>query len=230
MALNVVREIDGRVAVRRVLMSVSDKTGLDAFVEGLVAACPGVTLYSTGGTHAAVERVLGPERASRHLVSVSAYTGQPEMQGGLVKTLDFKIYLGLLSETYNEAHRADLARTAAVAIDLVVVNLYPFSQTVARPGVTPEEARTNIDIGGPCMVRASAKNYLRVASVTEPADYPALLAELGAHGGTLGLETRFSLMRKAFAHTARYDAAIAAHFAGVTPEQVRGCYTVHDAP
>ena len=230
MALNVVSEIDGRVAVRHVLMSVSDKTGLEAFVPGLVAACPGVKIYSTGGTFTALQQLLGPDLAAKHLVSVSDYTGQPEMQGGLVKTLDFKIYLGLLSETYNAAHRKDLARTDAVAIDMVVVNLYPFKQTVARAGVTPEEARTNIDIGGPCMVRASAKNYLRVASVTDPADYGALVAELASQGGTLGLSTRLRLMKKAFAHTAQYDTAIAAFFAGVAEDSLRGLYTVHGAP
>ena len=171
MALNVVREIDGCVAVRHVLMSVSDKSGLETFVPGLIAACPEVKIYSTGGTYTAVQKLLGPECAAQYLVAVSDYTGQPEMQGGLVKTLDFKIYLGLLSETYNADHQRDLARTDAVAIDMVVVNLYPFQKTVAREGVTPEEARTNIDIGGPCMVRASAKNYLRVAAVTDPADY-----------------------------------------------------------
>lgn len=228
MALNVVSEIDGRVAVRHVLMSVSDKTGLETFVPGLVEACPDVVIFSTGGTYTAVEKILGQERARKHLVSVSDYTGQPEMQGGLVKTLDFKIYLGLLSETYNDAHRKDLARTGAVAIDMVVVNLYPFKQTVARTDVTPELARTNIDIGGPCMVRASAKNYLRVASVTDPADYGALLDELSAERGLLSLETRFSLMKKAFAHTAQYDTAIAAYFAGVAAEKVRSTYTVRE--
>ena len=168
MALNIVREIDDRVSVRHVLVSVSDKTGLDKLIPGLIAACPDVRIYSTGGTFTAIRAMLG--KGSRNLVQVSDYTGQPEMQGGLVKTLDFRIYLGILSETYNPAHVADLQRTGAVPFDLVVVNLYPFQKTVAAQGVTPEEARTNIDIGGPCMVRASAKNYLRVASVTDPAD------------------------------------------------------------
>jgi phosphoribosylaminoimidazolecarboxamide formyltransferase/IMP cyclohydrolase len=227
MSLNVVRDIDGRVAVRRVLMSVSDKSGLEGFVPGLVAACSDVKIYSTGGTYAAVQRLLGPEEAQKHLVAVSDYTGQPEMQGGLVKTLDFKIYLGLLSETYNDAHQQDLARAQAVALDMVVVNLYPFQKTVAREGVTPEEARTHIDIGGPCMVRASAKNYLRVASVTDPADYGAVLAELRASGGALGFGTRLALMRKAFAHTAQYDAAVAAFFAGVSESSARTSYEVH---
>ena len=160
MSLNIVTEIDNRVAVKHVLMSVSDKTGLETFVPALVKACPGVKIYSTGGTYTKVKEILG-DKAEGTLVAVSDYTGQPEMQGGLVKTLDFKIYLGILSETYNDAHQADIKRLDAVALDMVVVNLYPFKQTVAKEGVTPEMARTNIDIGGPCMVRASAKNYLR---------------------------------------------------------------------
>ena len=138
MSLNIVKDIDSRVAVRHVLMSVSDKTGLETFVPALVKACPGVKIYSTGGTYAKVREILG-DAAAETLVAVSDYTGQPEMQGGLVKTLDFKIYLGLLSEKYNDAHQADLRRLSAQPIDMVVVNLYPFQATVAKAGVTPEE-------------------------------------------------------------------------------------------
>ena len=226
MSLNIVTEIDGRVPVRNVLMSVSDKTGLETFVPALVKACPGVKIYSTGGTYAKVKEILGAA-ADGTLVAVSDYTGQPEMQGGLVKTLDFKIYLGLLSETYNDAHQADLKRLSALPLDMVVVNLYPFQATVAKAGVTPEMARTNIDIGGPCMVRASAKNYLRVASVTDPLDYGNLVNELEAHAGTLGLDTRFRLMKKAFAHTAQYDAAIAQFFTTRTWDEVSHTYNQH---
>jgi phosphoribosylaminoimidazolecarboxamide formyltransferase/IMP cyclohydrolase len=225
--LNIVSDIDARVSVKHVLMSVSDKTGLETFVPALVKACPGVKIYSTGGTYTKVKEILG-DAAAETLVAVSDYTGQPEMQGGLVKTLDFKIYLGLLSETYNEAHQADLARLSAIPLDMVVVNLYPFRATVAQAGVTPEMARTNIDIGGPCMVRASAKNYLRVASVTDPADYGALAQELAAAGGSLSLETRFRLMQKAFAHTAEYDTAIAQFFAARTPDEICQTYTLHE--
>ena len=225
MALNIVERIDGVVKINHVLASVSDKTGLDVLIPGLVAANPDVMIYSTGGTYKAIQDILG-ENASRNLTAVSEYTGQPEMQGGLVKTLDFKIYLGLLSETYNEAHREDLARVGAVALDMVVVNLYPFQSTVAQDGVTPEKARTNIDIGGPCMVRASAKNYLRVASVTDPADYAGILEELNAGDATLSLATRLKLMKKAFAHTADYDTAIAAYFADQTVADVESCFTV----
>jgi phosphoribosylaminoimidazolecarboxamide formyltransferase/IMP cyclohydrolase len=225
MALNIVEKIDGPVAVKHVLLSVSDKRGLDTFIPGLVAACPEVKLYSTGGTYAAIQEILGEAQAAKSLVAVSEYTGQPEMQGGLVKTLDFKIYLGLLSETYNEAHQQDLSRTGGVALDMVVVNLYPFRETVSQADVTAEMARTNIDIGGPCMVRASAKNYLRVASVTDPTDYAGLLAELGT-SGAISLATRFGLMKKAFAHTAEYDTAIAGYFAERDLAVIRACYTL----
>lgn len=223
MALNKVIEIDDRVVIRHVLLSVFDKTGLDVFVLGLVAACPEVKFYSTGGTYTAVRDILGAE-AARRLVAVADYTGQPEMQGGLVKTLDFKIYLGLLSETYNPAHQADLVRTQAVALDMVVVNLYPFQQTIARADITVEDARTNIDIGGPCMIRAAAKNYLRVASVTDPTNYNVLLEEMVAYGGTIGLETRLKLMQKAFAHTSQYDTAIATYFGKITAATAQKTY------
>ncbi len=226
MALNIVTEIDNRVQVKNVLMSVSDKTGLETFVPALVKACPGVKIYSTGGTYTKIKEILG-DAAEGTLVAVSDYTGQPEMQGGLVKTLDFKIYLGILSEKYNDAHQDDLKRLDANALDMVVVNLYPFRETVAKEGVTPEMARTNIDIGGPCMVRASAKNYLRVASVTDPLDYGNLVEELANHDGTLGLDTRFKLMKKAFAHTAEYDTAIAKFFTTRTWEEVDGTYNQH---
>jgi phosphoribosylaminoimidazolecarboxamide formyltransferase / IMP cyclohydrolase len=225
MAVNVVERIDDAVAVRHVLASVSDKAGLDRFIPALVRINPAITIYSTGGTHSALQEILGA-KAAANLVQVSDYTGQPEMQGGLVKTLDFKIYLGLLSETYNPAHAADLERTRAVPIDMVIVNLYPFAQTIARPDATPEKARANIDIGGPCMVRASAKNFLRVAAVTDPADYDRVAAELERGHGRLALKTRFELARKAFAHTAAYDAAIAKYLAERTPADVAACYAM----
>ena len=208
MAVNLVSEVDNWTKIERVLVSVSDKSGLDMLVPGLIEINPEVHFYSTGGTYDAIAGILGSEKAAIHLTQVSDYTGQPETQGGLVKTLDFKIYLGLLTETHNLSHQADLARTDAVPLDMVVVNLYPFEATVAREGVAVEEARANIDIGGPCMIRAAAKNYLRVASVVDPADYVSLVAFLKSHDGQLNLMRRFDLARKAFAHTARYDKAI----------------------
>ncbi|GBC61893.1 hypothetical protein DENIS_2855 [Desulfonema ishimotonii] len=223
MSINTVDKIDNQVTVRNVLISVSDKSGLDVLIPGLVGINPEIRIFSTGGTFAKIREILG-DAAEKHLTQVSDYTGQPETQGGLVKTLDFKIYLGLLTETYNDSHQADLKRTAGVPIDMVVVNLYPFKETISKPDVTPEAARGNIDIGGPCMVRASAKNFLRVASVTDPADYPAILSELEASKGMTSLEMRFNLARKAFEHTATYDRAIADYLAKRDFSEVRGCY------
>ncbi len=170
MAMNVVTQIDPLIEVRNVLISVSDKSNLNQLVTQLLEINPQVTLYSTGGTYNVIREFLG-DRADARLKQVSDYTGQPETQGGLVKTLDFKIYLSILTETYNDRHRQDLARTGAVPFDMVVVNLYPFKQTISKPDVTVEQARGNIDIGGPCMIRASAKNFIRVASVVDPEDY-----------------------------------------------------------
>ena len=182
MTLNIVEQIDDPVKVRHVLISVSDKTGLELLVPGLREANPRIRIFSTGGTYHRIKEILGAE-AEECLTQVSDYTGQPETQGGLVKTLDFKIYLGLLTETYNEAHQADLKRTQAVPIDMVVVNLYPFRDTIAQSGTTVEKARGNIDIGGPCMIRASAKNFIRVASVVSPDDYERVINELSAAPG-----------------------------------------------
>lgn len=223
MTINVVERIDDKVQIRHVLASVSDKRGLDRFVPELLRLNPDLRIFSTGGTFSHLEKILGPD-AARSLAQVSDYTGQPETQGGLVKTLDFKVYLGLLTETYNDAHRADLQRTHSVPIDMVVVNLYPFRETIARDGVTPEQARGNIDIGGPCMIRASAKNFIRVAAVVDPADYPTIIAELKADSGRISLEQRFRLAQKAFAHTAEYDHAIAEYLAGQNAAAVRRCY------
>jgi phosphoribosylaminoimidazolecarboxamide formyltransferase/IMP cyclohydrolase len=228
--MNFVDTIDDRVPVRRALISVFNKRGLDLLVPGLLRVNPALTILSTGGSFVALAAILGA-RAARGkpgeagtLRQVSDYTGQPEMQGGLVKTLDFKIYLALLSEPYNPAHAADLERTGAEALDLVVVNLYPFKETIARAEVTPEQARANIDVGGPCMLRAAAKNFLRVAAVVDPADYPVILAELESGGGALSLATRFRLAQKAFAATAEYDRAIAEYLGGLGPAQVAACY------
>lgn len=207
MALNRVSRVDDRIPIRKVLISVSDKTGLETFAEGLLAVNPSVVFYSTGGTFDKLAEILG-SRAKNHLVAVSDYTGQPEMQGGLVKTLDFKIYMGLLSETYNPDHKNDLARTSSVEFDLVAVNLYPFQKTVAQAGCTLEDARANIDIGGPCMLRAGAKNYLRVAAVSSPEDYPEVLARLKSGQGSLALADRLDLARKTFRRIVEYDVAI----------------------
>lgn len=223
MTLNVVTRIDPLIEVRNVLISVSDKRNLEHLVTRLLEINPKAALYSTGGTYNAIKEFLG-NRADTCLKQVSDYTGQPETQGGLVKTLDFKIYLSILTETHNADHQGDLARTGAVPFDMVVVNLYPFQQTISRPDVTVEQARGNIDIGGPCMIRASAKNFIRVASVVDPEDYSAVLSEMSAGNGRISLDLRFRLAQKAFKHTAAYDQMIAEYLNSRSLENVTACY------
>jgi len=223
MAVNVVSKIDDLVKVRNVIASVSNKAGLEKLVPALLQVCPEVKIYSTGGTFSSLQGILG-DKAGKHLAQVSDFTGQPEMQGGLVKTLDWRIYLGLLSETYNPAHQDDLKKYKGAAFDLVVVNLYPFRETIARTGATSEEARANIDIGGPCMIRASAKNFIRVTPVVDPADYDGLIAELKKNQGKVSLAFRFKMAGKAFEHTAGYDRAIADYFGKTGTDKVRSAY------
>ncbi len=223
MSMNVVEKIDDFVMVRHVLASVFDKTGLEEFMPELLKINPEIKIFSTGGTYAKLKEILG-EEAESCLTQVSDYTGQPETQGGLVKTLDFKIYLGLLTETYNDAHTEDIKRTGSVHIDMVVGNLYPFRDTISQPDVTVEMARGNIDIGGPCMIRASAKNYIRVASVVDPSDYNAIISEMKANNGSISLGLRYRLAQKAFQYTAVYDRTIADFLGSATLEDVKNCY------
>ena len=223
MSINVVEKIDDVVKIRHILVSVSDKSGLEQFIPELLKINPDLKIFSTGGTFGRIGEILG-DGAKGCLTQVSDYTGQPETQGGLVKTLDFKIYLGLLTETYNDAHQGDLQRTGAVPIDMVIVNLYPFRETIAKAGVTVEQARGNIDIGGPCMIRASAKNFIRVASVVDPADYGDILEDFRANDGATTLALRFRLAKKAFDHTAVYDRTIADFLGGSEADAVKACY------
>jgi phosphoribosylaminoimidazolecarboxamide formyltransferase/IMP cyclohydrolase len=223
MSINVVERIDDRVKVRHVLASVFDKNGLEEFIPELLRINPEIKFFSTGGTYGKIKEIIG-DAAESCLTQVSDYTGQPETQGGLVKTLDFKIYLGLLTETYNDAHNEDIKRTGSIPIDMVVGNLYPFEDTISKPDVTVETARGNIDIGGPCMIRASAKNYLRVTSVVDPSDYEAIISEMKANDGSISLKLRYRLSQKAFAYTAAYDRTIADFLGSRTFEDVKECY------
>ncbi|HEX9931730.1 MAG TPA: bifunctional phosphoribosylaminoimidazolecarboxamide formyltransferase/IMP cyclohydrolase [Allosphingosinicella sp.] len=192
------------VKIARALLSVSDKTGLAELGQAL--ARHGVELVSTGGTAKALRD------AGLEVRDVSELTGFPEMMDGRVKTLHPKVHGGLLAVRDDPEHRAAMEAHGIGAIDLVVVNLYPFAQTVAR-GAGRDEVIENIDIGGPSMVRSAAKNHAFVAIVTDPADYAELIAGLDANGGTTSLELRRRLAAKAFAATAAYDSAIAQWFA-----------------
>jgi phosphoribosylaminoimidazolecarboxamide formyltransferase/IMP cyclohydrolase len=200
--------------VTRALISVSDKSGMIDFCRGLNEL--GVVLLSTGGSAKALREAGLP------VTEVSDYTGFPEMLDGRVKTLHPKVHGGILARRDLPAHVEAIREAGIPPIDLVVVNLYPFQQTVARPECTLDEAIENIDIGGPTMVRAAAKNFGSVAVVTEPTDYPAILGELCASGGSLAEATRFALAKKAFAHTARYDCAIANYLTSLDAENRRG--------
>ncbi len=185
--------------IKRALLSVSDKTGLIDFARALSSA--GVELLSTGGTAKAIRDAGLPVK------DVSEFTGFPEMLDGRVKTLHPKVHAGILAVRDNTAHVATMDEHGLGYIDLVCVNLYPFVQTVSKPH-TLEDAIENIDIGGPAMVRSSAKNYRHVAIVTDPADYTGLAAEMATNSGALSDATRFNLAKKAFTHTAQYDGHI----------------------
>jgi len=186
--------------IAQALLSVSDKTGLLDFARGLDAL--GIKLISTGGTAKSLFD------AGLTVTEVGDYTGFPEMLDGRVKTLHPKVHGAILARRDSLEHMAALTKHAIPTIDLVVVNLYPFRETVARPGCSLDDAIENIDIGGPTLVRAAAKNHAHVGVVVDPADYPALLDELRRHGRRLGNATRFRLAQKAFSHTAAYDGAI----------------------
>ncbi len=191
--------------VSRALISVSDKTGLEDFARGLAEA--GITIISTGGTAEAL-RSYGID-----VVPVDEVTGHPEILGGRVKTLHPKIHGGILGRAGHEGDAAQMAETGIEPIDLVVVNLYPFEETVARRGATDEEIIEQIDIGGPAMIRAAAKNHARVGVVTSPDQYGEVLGELAAGDGELSPTLRRRLAGAAYLRTASYDAAIAAWFA-----------------
>ncbi len=188
------------VPITRALLSVTDKSGLVEFGEFLVER--GVEILSTGGT----AKMLRESGLS--VVDVSDYTGFPEMLDGRVKTLHPKIHGGILGRRDLASHQEQMSQHGITPIDLVVVNLYQFEKAVAQPGCSLEDAIENIDIGGPTLLRAAAKNYEAVTVVVDPADYPKIMQEMKAHKGATTVATRFQLARKVFALTSAYDTAI----------------------
>jgi phosphoribosylaminoimidazolecarboxamide formyltransferase/IMP cyclohydrolase len=198
------------IRIRQALISVSDKTGLVELARALARL--GVGILSTGGTAKALSA------SGLRITEVADYTGYPEMLDGRLKTLHPKIHGGLLARRDSPDHMAAIKDAGAEPIDLVVVNLYPFQEAVARSDCTLDEAVENIDVGGPTMVRAAAKNHAGVAVVTDPADYAVVIAELERRGGSLSAATRLALAKKAFAHTAAYDAAIANYLTSLDAE------------
>jgi phosphoribosylaminoimidazolecarboxamide formyltransferase/IMP cyclohydrolase len=199
--------------IQRAILSVTDKTGLVDFAHKLSAL--GVELISTGGT-AKLLRESGV-----NVKDISELTGFPEMLDGRVKTLHPKVHGGILHRREDPKHVAAVAEHGIAPIDMVVVNLYAFEKTAAKPGVAFEELIENIDIGGPSMIRSAAKNFHDVAIVTSPSDYDSIADELSRSGGVLSHETKWRLAQKAFATTAAYDSAIASTLERISPDKVQ---------
>ncbi len=203
-------------AIKQALISVSDKAGIVEFARGLQQL--GISILSTGGT----ARLLAENGVA--CTEVADYTGFPEMLDGRVKTLQPKVHAGILARRNLPAHVATLEQHGIPTIDLVVVNLYPFAATVAKPDCLLEDAIENIDIGGPTMVRAAAKNYAHVAIVTDPTDYPDVLAEIQTNAGAVSGATRFELAQKAFSHTAAYDSAISNYLTAIDADGAKHAF------
>ena len=208
--------------IARALISVYDKTDLLNIATALTQR--GVEILSTGGTAQHLRD------AGIDIVDVSDYTDFPEMLDGRVKTLHPKIHGGLLAERDNAEHNAQTEAHGITPIDMVICNLYPFEATIAKPDVTLSEAIENIDIGGPTMIRAAAKNYRHVAVLTVPSQYPQIIADLDANDGCLSEELRFELAKAAFAHTAQYDTAIAAYLTNDVSSLIRVGDKANDSP
>ncbi len=221
-------EVQDLIRVENVIVSVFDKTGLDEFVPGLLKMNPDVRFLSTGGTYKKMKEILG-NSYDYNLMEVAEYTKFPEMEGGLVKTLHPKIHAGLLGERNNQEHQRYLKEelNGGVYIDMVLVNLYPFQQVINSPDVNFEKARGNIDIGGPTMIRAAAKNFPSSAVVCDPKDYPEVLQHMVSNNGSTSFDQRLRLAKKVFESTAKYDRAIADYFAeqvDTKSEEVRRLY------
>jgi len=193
--------------IKRVIISVTDKKGVVEFAKGLSKF--GVEILSTGGTAAQLRK------GGLKVKDVSDHTGFPEMMEGRLKTLHPKVHGGLLAKRDNPEHMAAAKEHGIGMIDMIVVNLYAFEDTVAKEGCTLDEAIENIDIGGPTMLRAAAKNFRFVSVVTDPGDYGAILAEMEKTKGKISEETNFKLAVKVFRTTARYDTAISNYLGGI---------------
>lgn len=197
------------IKIRRAVISVTDKAGVAEFAGELHKM--GVEVVSTGGTAKVIREAGVPVK------DISGLTGFPEMMDGRVKTLHPRVHGGILAIRDNPAHRKQMDENGILPIDMVVVNLYAFEKTVASPGVKLEEAIENIDIGGPAMLRSSAKNFRYVTVIVDSSDYRRVFDEMKAKDGATCIETRFRLARKVFATTYHYDQAIARYLDGVDP-------------
>jgi len=213
-----IHQVIDLIKPEHILVSVFDKTGLDELVKGILGAYPAARFYSTGGTGKKIAEILGSD-AAKNYISVEEFTGAPEMEGGLVKTLHPKIHAGLLAERGNPAHEEYMYKTlaagskyAGVYFDIFVGNLYPFTSVIEKEGTTSETARVNIDIGGPAMTMASAKNWHSIAVLTSPAQYAGFLEALRKNNGRVSLEKRFGLAAEAMKLIGEYRTVIGDYF------------------
>jgi len=213
-----IHQVIDLIKPQHILVSVFDKDGLEELVRGILAVNPDARFYSTGGTGKKITEILGAS-ASNNYISVEEFTGAPEMEGGLVKTLHPKIHAGLLAERGNPAHEEYLYKTLAIGskyagvyFDVFVGNLYPFTSVIEKVGTTSETARVNIDIGGPAMTMASAKNWHSIAALTSPLQYADFIASLQKNNGRVSLEQRFKLATQAMKSVGEYRSAIGAYF------------------
>lgn len=197
--------------IKRAIISVSNKNGLVEFAKELISM--DIEILSTGGTAKTLREAGLPVK------EVSEHTGSPEMLDGRVKTLHPRIHGGLLSRRDNPNDMDEIKKYGIDTIDMVVVNLYPFEETISKPGVSFTEAIENIDIGGPAMLRSASKNFQDVAVIVDPADYEKIIKEMKNLNGDLTYKTRLELAKKVFGHTSRYDGLIADYLTKVTEEQ-----------
>lgn len=225
MSMRRVEKVDNLVPVQHALITVFDKSGLDVLVPGLISICPDIKIYSTGGTYKKIVEILG-DNAAEHIQEASKYTGMPETEGGLVKILHHKFFLGYLTETYCEGHQRDLERENAKPIDLFVGNIYPFEQVVARENIDIEDARMNIDVGGPDSLRPAAKNWHRVATLIDSKDYAILLNELRVNNGSTTLKIRYELHKKVLRYLANDSTAIADYIEPIPFEEAIKPYII----
>jgi phosphoribosylaminoimidazolecarboxamide formyltransferase/IMP cyclohydrolase len=197
--------------IKRAIISVSDKKGIVDFAKELNSM--GIEIISTGGTAKTLKESGVPVK------DVSEYTGSPEMLGGRVKTLHPKVHGGILSRRDNPKDMEEIKKYGIGLIDMVVVNLYPFEETISRPGVSFDEAIENIDIGGPTMLRSASKNFKDVVVIVDPSDYKKIIEEIQNLKGDVSLRTRLELSKKVFRHTSRYDTIITDYLTKVTEEK-----------
>jgi len=216
-----IHQVIDLIKPEHILVSVFDKNGLDELVKGILEVNPDARFYSTGGTGKKIIEILGPQ-SQKNYVSVEDFTGAPEMEGGLVKTLHPRIHAGLLAERGNPAHEEYLYKTlaqngstAGVYFDIFVGNLYPFTAVISKEGTTSETARVNIDIGGPAMTMASAKNWHSVAVLTSADQYAGFIQELKNQNGRTGLQQRFKLAAQAMKSIGEYRTAIGNYFSAL---------------